>query len=645
MDDSILQAERLKFFSNAMLLKSLCSQRAFERILEIGTSDFFNTDVRKDDLALGYKLVVQSALYGLLDCIITFPEILGLRGESHLYRWWSMVQGEDGTTLKAAICDWDTDFARVVGGIDDMVTSLLRAGVSWDRIATVNAKADLLSDQLLEIGRGCPVSVLSDAQPILDVERILRMSTIMLLHTNWGEGVQSSAFRYCRRKPTEWNHMELPGEVMFDIQTHRDQMSMFPEYDPTEFKPGWMVGKLAAVTVALQETDLWRKELGDPRDLLRQNTDPDQAWQTGTRILEETPGSDLTGIEFGLNQPLKLQAKPLPSLSAQRPPTAPIERLAALLCRRARLIGSRDSRSTLHIETIVSGLAINLPKDQPINILRVFHGSETDEVIQVSLAVLLPSLTALGDSSAWWVFDRPYRVKGLDYSNGLQLHRINDIAKSLGKCINWIDLTDVPVERLLALCDDRSFQYLRSQFEELERTASELRGVIPELLSAQLLSQTGYPLVKTSLKVAFPGAVRKAMEFDAVGIGFDNGAVDCKIIEVKGKSDSQHDLEKNIDRFNEKLRLADVNRPAIAKAVGCPESIQSVSGLFISMADRVEFSDPAMQPGLEFWDFGKFVAELRSAGFAERHIKLLQKSLLVWEVKFRGTSVADDPIE
>ena len=105
IEDRLTQVDRLKLMSNAMLIKSLCSVTAFDRMLEIRDRVFSGTEVKGNDLALGYKLVVQSGLWGLLDEIIYSPDLLGLEPERHLYRWWSIVQGDDGTTLKAAICD------------------------------------------------------------------------------------------------------------------------------------------------------------------------------------------------------------------------------------------------------------------------------------------------------------------------------------------------------------------------------------------------------------------------------------------------------------------------------------------------------------------------------------------------------------
>ena len=300
MGDALVHIERRGFFSNAMLIKSLCSARAFERMLEIRDHVLSDTDARMDHLALGYKLVVQSGLWGLLDHLIRFPELLELRREPHLIRWWKIVQGQDETTLKGAICDPETDFARITTGIDDLMTSVLRTGVSWDRIADVNERLDRLSDELLEVARLCTASSHNDSRPEGPVDRFLEATIVNRLYDSWIEGVDSPAFRYCLRKPTQWTHIELPGQAMFDIQTYRDQLGWLPAYSAFEFEPGWIVGKLSAVIVSLLETNQWSAGLGDPHRLLRQNSDPNRAWEAGTRMFRSTSGLELTAFETGL---------------------------------------------------------------------------------------------------------------------------------------------------------------------------------------------------------------------------------------------------------------------------------------------------------------------------------------------------------
>lgn len=628
-EEWVIKNERLMFFSNAMLIKSLCNRRAFDRVLHMRDVVLARADVRPTNLAFGYKLVVQFGLWGLLDHLIRYPDLLALEGEPHLFRWWRLVQGDDGTALKAAICQPDTDFVRIVSGIDDLVVLYRRAGVSWDDIAEANKRAELVADELLEIARVCPPSWPIDDQPVEDVELILQKHTVSLLHDAWVEGVESSAFRYSMRKSTEWKPIELPGQSMFDVQTHRDPMRVFPEYKPSEFNPGWIVGKLAATVVSLQETDQWNEDFGDPDRLIRSNSDPSRCWEAGNRMFEEVHLSDFTGPEYGLQCPHRLPAKILPSLTASVSLAKSEERLAALLGSAPKLVASRDSRSVLNVETLASGLACTLPGDEPIDIIRIVHGEKGDDVNPVSLAVLLPLPTLLGDRSEWWVFDQAYRTQEFDPKGDRCVSRINESVGSLGKRINWIDMTDVPVEYLLDLCDSRSFRRLLGQFKELERKAKDIRGAIPELLTAQLLFQAGYNPVRPSLKLTFPGG--KKRELDVVGIRLSAAGADCKIIEVKGRSDSQHALERYIERFHGTVQLADVHREVIQEAVGCEQRIQAVSGLFVSMAKDFRVADQLKKPGVEYWNFDRFVAELSQAGFSDRYINLLQESLVVWE--------------
>lgn len=623
-EDQVTKVDHLKLMSNAMLLKSLCSKTAFDRMLRIRDRVFRGTEVKENDLALGYKLVVHSGLWGILDGIIYSPELLGLESDYHLYRWWSIIQGDDGTKLKAAISNPNSHLARVASGIDDLITAYLRAGVSWQRISEANKRAEKLADELLEIAHTCRVSGTTDSDQNQGADQILIRSTIDLLKDSWFEDVGSPKFRYGRRKPTVWKHLELPGESMFDIQTHRDHMRMLPEYDHTEFKPHWLIGKLSAVTVSLQETGRWSEALEDSHELLRQNSEPGRCWEAGKRLFRMTSGLDLAGLEYGLRRPPVLPSKILPSLSAQVRLAASVDRLEALLGRRPNLVASRDSMSRRHIETIVSGLALRLPDDDPVEILRIVHGSEVDGPNEVSLALRMSS----GAFSEWWVFDRPYRAEGLDPSKDHQMARINDLAKRLGRDIEWIHLNDVPVTSLLSLCDSRPFLRLLEQFKKQERFTKDIRRAIPELLSGLLLSQFGYPLVRVSLKVKFPQDICK--EIDAVGIRCTAAGSECKIIEVKGRYDSVHALIEHINKFSETMHLVRAHRKVIQDAIGSAEPIQSVSGVFISMAKDVELSDDARLPGMDFWNFDRFVNELLEAGFDELYVGLLQDSLLVW---------------
>ena len=624
-DTRTLQIERLELFSNATIVKSLCSPRAFQRMLNIRDSVVLDTDIRRDDLAVGYELIIQAALHGILDLVISSPELLGICGDDRLFRWWTTIQGGDGTILNAAIGDTNSDLARIAVGIDELITSFRRSGVSWDRIAEVNGRAEILADELLEMACECSVSIIAGVVAPQDVRRVMKWRVVRHLDEYWRHGADSEAFRYSRRLRTEWEQMQRPSDFMFDIQSHRDQMRRLPEYDPEDFESGWLIGKLGALAVSLMETGLWDERLPEPEQLLRKHASHSRAWKAGNRVLcaAAAKESDLKECEFGLEVQPGLPSTILTCLSGPLRPAATADRLAVLFGRSAQLIGSRDVRSRLHVETVVSGLACNLPKDRPIEILRIFHGPESDGV---SLAVFMP---AAGSGSVWWVFDRPYRVRDSDPSSNRGLTRIDDIAKKLEKSIDYIDLLDVPAERMLELCDDRAFQYLSRQFKEKERIASDIRGVFPELLCLVLLSQAGYHLVKTSVEILFDGVGER--EIDAIGVQLPTDGGDCKIIEVKGGSASRYELEEKVLRFAETMHLAGEHRSLVADILGWSEPIKNVSGLFIAMAAHVDVPKRLWRLGIEIWDLSRFKQELRDAGLPEKHVELLEQSLEVWE--------------
>ena len=212
----------------------------------------------------------------------------------------------------------------------------------------------------------------------------------------------------------------------------------------------------------------------------------------------------------------------------------------------------------------------------------MFHHPESDGV---SLAVLMPAVGKIGDASQWWVFHHAYRVRGTDVSSNGDLARLDEVAEKLGGTVRYKDLFALPAIRLLDLCDSRQFRHLTEQVREQQKVASRIRGVFPELLSIPLLSQAGYQYIRSSVEVTFDGLGNR--EFDAIGVQPASHGGDCRIIEVKGGSDSRHDLVSAVERFAEGVRAADQNRTLIQDTLECPEPIESVSGVFIAMSRSI----------------------------------------------------------
>ena len=626
MDNGVLQTERMEMMSNAMIVRSLCSPGAFERILRMRDSLVPDSDIRANDLAVGFGLMAQPALHGILDRVIRFPELLDIEGDEVLRRWWKVVQGEDGTTLEALIGGTGTEMERIAGGVDDLIASIRRSGVSWEKLAEVSVDANRLAHELLAIAREGRVAVLSGDPDTDSADRLLQLSTIRHLRDYWVQGPDSHTFRYCRGRPTRWEQITPPGDSMFDIQSHRDLMHQFPGIDERDFEAGWLIGKLAAVTVSLGQMDLWVDTLPDPEALLRESGETDSVWETGNAIFEAVEKQHSEEYEFVLEVPPSLPVPVLASLTAPQSRISAVDRLTALLGKSAILISSRDPSARPHVETIVSGLACTHRDSRPIEIIRVFHGPVSDGV---SLAVLMPAVGVLSDASRWWVFHHTYRAMASDVESSDHFARLDEIAENLGGSIRYRDLVDVPAEHLLDLCGSRQFRYLAEQVREQEKIASAIRGVFPELLSIPLLSHAGYEFVRTSVEVVLAGLGER--EFDAVGVQSATHGGDCRIIEVKGGRAYRHDLTQEVKRFDAALKAIGQDRAHFADSLGWTEEISTVSGVFVGMARSVDIPEELRRLDVEIWDLDRFEEELRRAKLPESRIDLLEESLEVWE--------------
>ena len=234
-------------------------------MLELRDSVVPDSGIRSNNLAVGYSLMAQPALHGILDRVIRFPDLLGIEGDEGLLRWWRIVQGDDGTTFDALIGGTGTEMERIAGGIDWLITSFRRSGVSWERLADVSRDAGALAEDLLEIAGDCRVMALSGGPDTDDANRILKVSTIWHLRDYWAQGPLSETFRYCRGLSALWEHAAPPGDSMFDVQSQRDSLPRFPGFDRRDYEPGWLTGKLAAVTVSLQHLGLWPGDQAGPR--------------------------------------------------------------------------------------------------------------------------------------------------------------------------------------------------------------------------------------------------------------------------------------------------------------------------------------------------------------------------------------------
>ena len=352
-------------------------------------------------------------------------------------------------------------------------------------------------------------------------------------------------------------------------------------------------------------------------------------------MLDEFEVGRWPSMRYGLTFQNGLPEKELEQIMVDdTSPSDTREYLRTLLGDSAFLVSGMSSNAEFHFRVLIEGLAKTEPTDKQVEVLRIEHASSSDEAHPpVSLAVRV--------GREWHVF---YYIDAV----GRMKSWVWPFLDGLGERVKITRIPGVNTEFLLCLCD-RAFQYVTRQWKSQKDLNTHLRGIIPELLAALLLANSNYFPVRPSLEIKGIG------EIDAIGFKESGGGGECKILEVKRRSTDQMQLRAEIEDFKEKVQSIRQNRRTVEEALGYPGQIETVSGVFISMAEVGDLTDdvsdnPKPFMGLfdptkskaefksflkglneiEFWDYDRFNRELEAANLPELPIRLLEHARLTW---------------
>ena len=126
-----------------------------------------------------------------------------------------------------------------------------------------------------------------------------------------------------------------------------------------------------------------------------------------------------------------------------------------------------------------------------------------------------------------------------------------------------------------------------------------------------------------NIRVSFKRASLGEHEYDVIGVKDDH----CTVVEVKG-GDVQNDrLQCDIDGFSDKVENLRSKLVELERVLDCEDSIHSVSGLFVSLADLSGFESST--PSVCLWDYGSFMNKLKAAGLPNRIVGLLERSRII----------------
>ena len=633
---------RMEFFAITLLLKALTDSKAVDRLENVRADNSHGP--RAVGLLLGYRLIIEAALYRQIELMVTFPEILHLQSDDDLHRWWFNADEKNARRFLHFAQRDSQESTSVAKYINDLLLRVVRTGINWEKLAEVSADVSCFARMVLSLGEYCQVTLVrrGGSNLLVDFGRASRLRGAEFLYDlvyDDHDRTLSHAFDYTSNRSLKWEEGSFLEDVGIDrIETSRDIL----ETRPLRLKGSHelaVLGINAALATAVSElTNQERVISGDEISLLR-------ATDLFGGLCEEFQAGRWPSLQYGLvfrEEPSLITLEAIMSRETSTPD--PREHLKALLGKDAFLSNSQGTRAAYHLRVLIEGLANVEPADTSIELLQIEHVGEPDDPHPpVSVAVRL--------GQDWHVF---YYIDAV----GRMTSWIWPFLEGFGDRVHMPKIEGVSTDFLLGLCD-RPFQYVSRQWKSQKDLNSDLRGVIPELLANLLLTRLGFFPIRPPFELGGVG------ELDGLGYRKSADVGECKVLEVKKESTSQTQLRAEIEKFTQKLRSIRKDPSIVEEALGRPGPVETVSGIFISMAEVGKFTDleqgePEPPTGLldtmtpraefksfldgledvEFWDFNRFNAELEKVDLPKVHVRLLERAGFTWNL---GSSGVDDP--
>ena len=615
----------LAFCSDAELLTLLCKPRALKQLGAICRLRRIAPDggAKYYAIANGYKLVVGTALYNLLDSVVDFPDILGIKqADENLRVWWSFTQSRGAPALHNAITNRESDQAGLARRIDKIMASI-RVANSRDEMRTALRDAGRLGEIFSRSAHSCSVSIFTGDYEHTSIGDILQSRAIerLLDYLQYGRTLQS-AYGYIWRGSDQDDQPER-GSVR-DIETHIDYFPLFVSMGRPMAK--WKSGIAAAMLIALKQLGAIQN-MNDLHYLFERVMDSSV---TLRGLIHSLLGKEFPSLMFEVTPPLNLSSRKWNMLKASTNEPTAKEELETLVGNEFRVIAANGPTDAMDFGMLIAGVVSVLGDGDRMQVIRVQHMAGTDSITWFSVAVRVPRFTFMSNWSKWWIFFKVYGDGMPEPDLTIPKEHVSTTLEKFRDRIELREFSNIGLGDFLNICEPGAWRHLLKRGRKLEQENSNVRGLLPELLAAIQLESEGYQEIRVGARFSNLGSG----ELDVIGIRETAKGGRVMIVEVKGRADSVNALDREIGRLASKLDYLNEHSRQLADAMGYQREILDVSGRFISMAelDRREVATDR----LEIWDYKRFVSELKGAHLPGRIVDLLQPRVMAVELNFEA---------
>lgn len=615
----------ISLFSTFVYLKQFFSREITELLRQTDSRKKLNSDSIQGALN-GFKLATVVALDNYITNVVDAPDLLGVKPDYDYYDYTHFTKGR-GRSIARSATRSDHTISKFVNKANILLFRIIGIN-NWEFIDRYRNEFDSFADALRNIFLNCYIARDSkdnqvDAQLALNVDSTDHMITnytnlmpLFHMYTNYYHDFGPKII-----PPYD----EAFDEFQRDYQTRFDRMDLMSEFFPKSIPDSWAVdyaitihetmksiitnkkmeGRLADLDKVVKEIKHWA-EFEQYCKKLDQVIGVPAFFGHYKYFLKESPSSDMVR---------DLLAEPKVRISP--------ERLLSILGNRARIVdsGSSSSAAYLNFICLLDGAIIRSKRTNEKVRLAIFIHKLDGKRENYSLGLFMPAYGGLTNASMWWIF---YYI-GNNHS-GTASQQWGQVWNKIKRNAKHIEPIPIPAdeEEFLRYCEDPGYTRLDTEIRCMDQMVSKLRGTYPELLLANMLTNSGFCPVRFRLEPAILRQHKNVNgDLDVVGFKIREGICEIVIFESKGSVGSDIELDDELIKFSNTMRLLSNNLSKLCKECGIIFAGKYlIKGYFVLMADMPNANVPK---NITFWDFACFQSELKKTGVPDIYLDLLKQ--------------------
>ena len=630
------------FFSTYILLDTFLSKEF------ISKAKAFHTKLAKpraqEGLRQGFKLLLVATIHEYIDGIVRSPEVIGVEPDFDYRDYWAFTKGR-GREITRTTARTDHYISRFVAKANSLINEILTLE-TWESIEAFGDKTKEFRDRLCQISEKAYIAS-KGGKEITMRNALLEAANMILWSTS--ANPLPIAHRYTdyfiSRRDDEADLQSLDrmvGECYLSSGLTRFDFSYVSRsFFPRQLPEHWALGYAFSMHESLKL-------------LARNNRQRNRLVSLDRLVFSTKDWHDMRKYDgkmttvYGLPKPYRgYRYVPYQKITDddRRPLMAEVEalpspeRLLSIFGNRARIVERGFPGGFDNFECLLDG-AIKKSKrtKEAAKVAIIVHKSYRGQE-DYSTAIFMPAYGMFSNASMWWV----YYLIGNNHSGGAS-HQWRLVFNKIKRNSKVIDLIVVYAEEeeFYRYCEDPGYSRLNDAIVLTNRITSDVRGVFPELLLANMLTNMAYTQVLNRIRPKILKPVNG--EFDTVGIKLAGGSLShITVFESKGQAHDEKELQLEIDRFSDNVSITQQKLESFCNELKVPYSGDvQIEAIFVSM-DTLDIKNDTEEsigpqslfsrklhikvPGnIRLWDFDELLSRLATAHVPPEYRQLLKRT-------------------